>query len=127
LQLAYKILCRTKTINDLFAKETYESLTFAKDLYPPRKTLPNSLTTDKLLKQTINSHLLVDGNDDWAKIDYHSMVNRTNKRFVLADNIKDKLILSIAPNHCVGYSSNKQNGGRISGYTHKIEDEGFVE
>ena len=126
LQLTYKLLCRTKTINDLFVKETYENLTFAKDLYSPEKTLPNGFTAYKLLRQTVNFHLLVEGNDDWAKIDYHFMVNRTNKRFVLADNIKDKLILSLSPNLCVGYSSNKQNGGRVSVFTHEIEDEGFI-
>lgn len=54
------------------------------------------------------------------------MVNRTNKRFVLADNIKDKLIISFSPNLCVGYSSNKENGGRISVFIHEIEDGGFV-
>ena len=126
LQLTYKLLCRTKTINDLFVKGTYENLTFAKDLYSPEKTLPNGFTAYKLLRQTVNFHLLVEGNDDWAKIDYHFMVNRTNKRFVLADNIKDKLILSLSPNLCVGYSSNKQNGGRVSVFTHEIEDEGFI-
>ena len=116
LQLTYKLLCRTKTINDLFVKETYENLTFAKDLYSPEKTLPNGFTAYKLLRQTVNFHLLVEGNDDWAKIDYHFMVNRTNKRFVLADNIKDKLIISFSPNLCVGYSSNKENGGRCFSY-----------
>ena len=78
------------------------------------------------MRQTVNFHLLVEGNDDWAKIDYHFMVNRTNKRFVLADNIKDKLIISFSPNLCVGYSSNGQNGGRISVFIHEIEDDGFV-
>ena len=126
LQLTYKLLCRTKTINDLFVKGTYENLTFAKDLYSPEKTLPNGFIAYKLLRQTVNFHLLVEGNDDWAKIDYHFMVNHTNKRFVLADNIKDKLILSLSPNLCVGYSSNKQNGGRVSVFTHEIEDEGFI-
>ena len=126
LQLTYKLLCRTKTINDLFVKGTYKNLTFAKDLYSPEKTLPNGFTAYKLLRQTVNFHLLVEGNDDWAKIDYHFMVNRTNKRFVLADNIRDKLILSLSPNLCVGYSSNKQNGGRVSVFTHEIEDEGFI-
>ena len=126
LQLAYKLLCRTKTINNLFVKGTYENLTFAKELYTPGRILPNGLTTDKLLRQTVNFHLLVEGNDDWAKIDYHFMVNRTNKRFVLADNIKDKLIISFSPNLCVGYSSNGQNGGRISVFIHEIEDDGFV-
>ena len=127
LQLVYKLLCRVKAINDLFVKETYANLTFAKELYTPGKTLPNGLTTDKLLKQTVNFQLLVEGNDDWTKIDYHFIVNRTNKRFVLADNIKDKLILGLSPNLCIGYSLNKQNGGGISVYTHEIEDEGFVE
>ena len=126
LQLTYKLLCRTKTINNLFVKETYESLTFAKDLYSPEKILPNGLTAYKLLKQTVNFHLLVEDNDDWAKTDYHFIVNRTNKRFVLADNIKDKLIISFSPNLCVGYSSNKENGGRISVFIHEIEDDGFV-
>lgn len=126
LQLAYKLLCRTKTINNLFVNGTYESFTFAKDLYSPEKILPNGLTAYKLLKQTVNFHLLVEGNDDWAKIDYHFMVNRTNKKFVLADNIKDKLIISFSPNLCVGYSSNKKNGGRISVFIHEIEDDGFV-
>ncbi len=127
LQLSYKLLCRTKTVNNLFVKGTYENLTFAKDLYAPGKILPNGLTTNKLLKQTVNFHLLVEDNDDWAKIDYHFMVNRTNKRFVHADNIKDKLILSLSPNLCVGYSSNRRNAGRISVFTHEIEDESFVE
>lgn len=126
LQLAYKLFCRTKAINGLLVKGTYEKLTFAKNLYTPGKILPNGLTTDKLLKQTINFHLLVEGNDDWAKIDYHFMVNRTNKKFVLADNIKDLAILSLSPNLCVGYSSNKQNADRISIFTHEIEDESFV-
>ena len=126
LQLVFKLLCRSKNINDLFVKGTYEKLTFAKALYTPGKNLPNGLTTDKLLKQTVNFHLLVDGNDDWAKIDYHFMVNRTSKRFVLADNIKDLLILSLSPNLCVGDSSNKQNGDRISVFTHEIEDEGLI-
>ena len=126
LQLAYKLLCRTKTINNLFVNGTYESLTFAKDLYSPEKILPNGLTAYKLLKQTVNFHLLVEGNDDWTKIDYHFMVNRTNKRFVLADNIKDKLIISFSPNLCVGYSSNGQNGGRISVFIHEIEDDGSI-
>lgn len=78
------------------------------------------------MRRTINFHLLVEGNDDWSKIDYHFMVNRTNKRFVLADNIKDKLILGLSPNLCVGYSSNKQNGGRVSVFAHEIEYEGFI-
>ena len=126
LQLTYKLLCRTKTINDLFVKETYENLTFAKNLYSPEKTLPNGFTAYKLLRQTVNFHLLVEGNDDWAKIDYHFMVNRTDKRFVLADNIKDKLILSLSPNLCVGLSLNKQNAGKIAVITHEIEDEDFI-
>lgn len=126
LQLSYKLLCRTKTVNNLFVKGTYENLTFAKNLYAPGKILPNGLTTDKLLKQTVNFHLLVEGNDDWAKIDYHFMVNRTNKRFVHADNIKDKLILSLSPNLCVGYSSNRQKAGGISVFVHEIEEESFV-
>ena len=126
LQLTYKLLCRTKIINDLFVKGTYENLTFAKELYTPRNILPNGLTMDKLLKQTVNFHLLVEGNDDWAKIDYHFMVNRTNKRFVHADNIKNKLIISLSPNLCVGYSSNRRNGGRSSVFTHEIEDDGFI-
>ena len=54
------------------------------------------------------------------------MVNRTNKRFVHADNIKNKLIISLSPNLCVGYSSNRRNGGRISVFTHEIEDYGFI-
>ena len=126
LQLVYKLLCRTKTINNLFVNETYESLTFAKDLYTPGKVLPNGLTTDKLLKQTVNFYLLVEGNDDWTKIEFHFMVNRTDKRFVLADNIKDKLILSLSPNLCVGLSLNKQNAGKIAVITHEIEDGDFI-
>jgi hypothetical protein len=126
LQLTYKLLCRTKTINNLFVKGTYENLTFAKDLYTPGKVLPNGLTTDKLLKQTVNFYLLVEGNDDWAKMDYHFMVNRTNRRYILADNIKDKLILSLSPNLCVGFSSNRQNAGRIAVIAHEIEDEDFI-
>ena len=126
MQLTYKLLCRTKTINDLFVKGTYENLTFAKDLYSPEKTLPHGFTAYKLLRQTVNFHLLVEGNDDWAKIDYHFMVNRTDKRFVLADNIKDKLILSLSPNLCVGLSLNKQNAGKIAVITHEIEDGDFI-
>ena len=126
LQLVYKLLCRTKTINNLFVKGTYESLTFAKDLYVPGKSLPNGLTTDKLLKQTVNFYLLVEGNDDWVKLDYYFMVNRTGRRFILADNIKDKLILSLSPNLCVGFSSNRQNAGKIAVIAHEIEDEDFV-
>ena len=126
LQLVYKLLCRTKAINKLFVNETYESLTFAKDLYIPGKVLPNGLTTDKLLKQIVNFYLLVEGNNDWTKLDYHFMVNRTDKRFVLAGNIKDKLILNLSPNLCVGFSSNRQNAGRIAVIAHEIEDEDFV-
>ncbi len=126
LQLVYKLFCRTKAINNLFVNETYESLTFAKDLYTPRKVLPNGLTTDKLLKQTVNFYLLVEGNDDWTKIEYHFIVNRTDKRFVLADNIKDKLISSLSPNLCVGLSLNKQNADKIAVITHEIEDEDFI-
>lgn len=78
------------------------------------------------MRHTVNFHLLVEGNDDWSKIDYHFMVNRTNRKFVLADSIKDKLILSLSPNLCVGFSSNKRNAGKIAVVVHEIEDEDFV-
>lgn len=126
LKLVYKLLCRTKNINKLFVDGTYKSLTFAKDLYTPGRVVANGLTTDKILKQTVNFHLLVEGNDDWAKIDYHFMVNRTDRRFVLADNIKDKLILSLSPNLCIGYSSNRQKAGNIAVVAHEVEDKNFV-
>ena len=78
------------------------------------------------MRRIVNFHLLVEGNDDWPKIDFRFTVNRKHKRFVHADNIKDKLILSLSPNLCVGYSSNKQNEGRVSVFTHEIEDEGLI-
>ena len=78
------------------------------------------------MRRIVNFHLLVEGNDDWPKIDFRFTVNRKHKRFVHADDFKDKLIISFSPNLCVGYSSNRQNGGRISVFTHEIEDDGFI-
>lgn len=126
LQLVYKLLCRIKKVNDLFVNKTFEKLTIAKDLYAPGKILPNGLTTDKLLKQTVNFHLLVEGNDDWAKIDYHFMVNRTERKFVLADNINNCVILSLSPNLCVGFSTIKQNVGKITVVPHEFKDKNCV-
>jgi len=38
----------------------------------------------------------------------------------------DKSITNLSPDLSVDYSLNKQNGGRISVFTHEIEDENIV-
>lgn len=109
LQLVFKLLCRIKAINDIFAEETYKHLTFAKELYAPDILVGNGLTTNKLLKQVVNSHLLNEDNGDWRKMEYHFFINKTKRKFVFPDDIKKTLILSLSPNLCVGFSVNKHN------------------
>lgn len=109
LQLVFKLLCRIKAINDIFAEETYKHLTYAKELYTPDRLVGNGLTTNKLLKQAVNFHLLTEDNDDWRKMEYHFFINRTKRKFVFPDDIKKTLILSLSPNLCVGFSVNKHN------------------
>lgn len=103
LRLIFRLISRTKTINNLYVNGTLNSLGFLKSTFIDKK-LSNGMNATQLLKQIVNQDLLVKDLDTWERVNYQFYINHTSIPFVFSDDVTKKLILSLSPSLAVSFT-----------------------